>query len=197
MRNKKLDIINFMVALLLTTLTTGAYATGSFSIIYGEKSLEKDDWKPIESQTGFGFVGEYQKPDWPVALVATYFRSENVATRTVPSIDIRIKMTGETTELGFGIRKYLIENRLRFFVEGGLMSISAKIKAEALGVSVSESDSGIGYWFGAGADVMVNDTLSIGLFARKSDASVTLGGVNGQAGGMHVGISAAYHFDTN
>ncbi len=195
MRNKKLDIISFMVALLLTTLTTGAYATGSFSIIYGEKSLEKDDWKPVESQTGFGFVGEYQKPNWPVALVATYFRSEEAATRTLLSTDIKI--TGETTELGFGIRKYLIENRLRFFVEGGLLSISAKIKAEALGVSVSESDSGIGYWFGAGADVMVNDTLSVGLFARKSDASVTLGGVNGQAGGTHVGISAAYHFDIN
>lgn len=197
MRNKKSGIIKLTTALLLTTLTTGAYAAGSFSVIYGKKSLDKSDWKPVESQIGFGFVGEYQKPDWPVALVATYFRSEDAATRTVPSTDIRIKMTGETTELGFGIRKYLIENRVRFFVEGGLMSISAKIKAEALGVSVSDSDSGIGYWFGAGADVMVNDTLSIGLFARKSDASVTLGGVNGEAGGTHLGIFAAYHFDIN
>ncbi len=193
MRNKRFFSINFIVALLLTTLTSGAYAAGSFSIIYGEKSLEKNDWKPVESQTGFGVVGEYKEPNWPVALVATYFRSEDSALLT--GAGANIKITGETTELGFGIRKYLNENRLRFFVEGGLVSISAKIKAEVFGVSASDSDSNIGYWLGAGADVMVNDTWSIGLFARKSDASVTLGGVNGEAGGTHVGISAAYHFD--
>ncbi len=193
MRNKIFFSINFIATLLLTTLTSGAYAAGSFSILYGEKSLEKNDWKPVESQTGFGVVGEYKEPNWPVALVATYFRSEDSALLT--GAGANIKITGETTELGFGIRKYLNENRLRFFVEGGLISISAKIKAEVFGVSASDSDSNIGYWFGAGADVMVNDTLSIGLFARKSDASVTLGGVNGEAGGTHAGISATYHFD--
>lgn len=175
--------------ILLATLTSGVYAASNISIMYGNKSLDKGDWEPVESQTEFGLGFEYQKPEWPAALVVTYLSSEDSETIS------GIKLTGETTELGIGARKYLVEDRARFFVEGGLANISADVSVSAFGVTVSESDSTIGFWLGAGMDFMVGDAFSIGFLGRLSNASVTLFGVDAEAGGTHLGVFAAYHFD--
>ena len=65
-------------------------------------------------------------------------------------------------------------------------------------VSISDSDSAIGFWGGAGVDVMVSNALSVGLLGRMSNATVTLGkgddALDLNAGGNHFNLFAAYHF---
>ena len=184
--------VSWATAVFLAMLANGAHASDNISIIYGQKSLEASDWEPVDSHTEFGVGVEFQKPEWPVALVASYLTSKDSA--TVPALGVNLELTGKTTELGIGARKYLTDSGVRFFVEGGLASVSAEITVGALGVSFSDSGSAVGFWLGAGVDMMMGDVLSLGFFARLSDATVDLAGVDGAAGGTHVNVFAAYHF---
>ncbi len=193
MRGAHLIFMKFAMATILLTLTNGVYAAGNFSVMFGNKTLAESDWRPVESQTEYSLGFEFQNPGWPLALVMTYSNSQDSA--AIPIFSGDVKMTGETTALNIGARKYLTKDHVRVFVEGGLTSISATIDFEFQGVSASVSDSATGYWFGAGADAMVSNALSVGVLGRMSNASVTLAGNEFEAGGTSVGIFAAYHFD--
>lgn len=194
MRDERLLGAKSAVALLLALLANGTYAAGTVSLMYGGKSLDKSDWEPVESQNELGFGIEIQEPAWPVALVASYLNSDDSAAVLDPDIGITVSATGKTTELAIGARKYLAEERTRFFIEGGVVSVSAELEIGAFGWTISDTDSAIGYWFGAGVDAKLDDSLSIGLLGRVSDATVRLYGSDGDAGGSHFNVFAAYHF---
>ena len=189
-----LKFTKYAAAIVLATLWGGAQAAGTFSVLYGQKSLEKSDWEPLDSQSELGFLVTFQQPDWPLAFAGSYLSSEDSYTETA-FFTVPVKITAETTEVSFGIRKNLSEERVKVFVEGGLASISAKITVKPTGfASSSDSDSAMGFWFGAGLDAMVGDSVSIGGLVRLSSANVTLGDVDVAAGGTHFGLYAAYHF---
>lgn len=194
MNNWKLKNAKYVAAILLATLANSVYAAGNVNVLFGNKSLDSGDWEPVDSQNEFGFGVEFNQPEWPVALVASYLSSEESKTdSTIPA-----EVKGSTEELSIGARSYLGNNeRARFFVEGGLASIRAEFEGEftQLGLVGSDSDSAIGFWFGAGADMMVTDMFSIGLLGRLSSADVTLFDVDGKAGGTHFALFAAYHFE--
>jgi len=189
-----MKLTKYAMAVLLTTLAVNAQAGGSFSVLYGNKSLDKNDWDTLNSQSEFGFGVAFQQTDWPLAFVVSYLASDDSYTDNTFSIPVKVK--GETTEVGFGVRKNVTEDRAKFFIEGGLASISAKLSATntVTSASASESDSAMGYWFGAGLDVMVSDTVSVGALVRLSNATVTMFDVDGEAGGTHFNVFAAYHF---
>jgi hypothetical protein len=105
-----------------------------FAVLYGNKSLDKNDWAPVEKQTGFGVEAEFAKSDWPASAVVTYFTNDASGTENDTDIDEDeiadgdLKATGETTELGIGARKRLeSDSEVTFFVEGGLVKVSAKV----------------------------------------------------------------------
>lgn len=83
---------------------------------------------------------------------------------------------------------------MRFFIEGGVALISATVRIETSGISISGSDSTTGFWYGAGADIMLGDLLSIGVLGRVSNASLTANGVEGEIGGRHINIFITQHF---
>jgi hypothetical protein len=215
MHNRGLTLTTYAAAITLATLCGGAQAAGTVQILYGTKSLDSD-WKPLESQSEFGFGVAYRQSEWPVLVVASYLTSEDSTTRsglieykldTYPATD---KFTANTQEIGIGIRKNLSAEAIRLFIEGGLATISArlieKLAVPAIGYDVSSttSDSAIGVWFGAGLDVLVSEMVSIGASARISNATVrfptrdpdTGAGLteNIKAGGTHFNVYAAYHF---
>ena len=177
-------IAKSLATLLLATLGTATQAEESFSVsgLYAKKYLHQTDWEPIETQTEFGLGGTYPLPNWPVTVVGHYLRSKGSGTN----------VSGETTELSFGARQNLTEGATKIFAEGGLAYILGKKKFEnsTTGESTKESDSRLGLWLGAGLDVMVSNTISLGGLVRLSKADE-----NGSAlGGIHFGVYAAYHF---
>lgn len=190
---KGFGVTKCATAILLATLANGAYAAGSITVLYGQKALNKNDWEPVESQSEVGFGIEIQELNWPVALVASYLKSDDSSTAVDPDFGV-VGITGETTELGIGARKYLGDDKTRLFIEGGLASVSAEMGAKLFGVSVSDSGSAIGYWLGGGVDVMLNDAWSVGVLGRISGAEVSLFGADGEAGGVHFNAFASYHF---
>jgi len=194
MRNSGLKITMYAVTFVLATLWGGAQAAGnlgSVSVFYGQKYLNQNDWEPNESQSETGLGVMFQQPDWPVAVVGNYFRSSDSAIDSI-NFDPPVKTNAETTEISAGARKDLTEGAIKVFVDGGLVSISAKIKGvdTVTGESLTVSDSAAGLWLGGGMDVMLGSAVSFGGIVRMSKADK-----NGSAlGGTHFGIYAAYHF---
>ncbi len=193
MRNTKLTLTKYVLAVLLVISSVGAQASGSLSVMYGKKSMDKNDWEPLDSQTEIGFGVAYQQAGWPLAIVGSYMSSEDSFTDNV-SFTTPVKFKAETTEVDFGVRKNVTEDSAKFFIEGGIGSISAKITASDSSSSGSESGSAMGFWFGAGIDVTVADAVSVGALVRISNASVTIVDTDAEAGGTHFNVFAAYHF---
>lgn len=193
MSSIKLTFTKYALATLLAMSAVGAQAGGSLSVMYGNKSMDKNDWEPLDSQTEIGFGVAYQQADWPLAMVVSYTSSEDSFTDDM-SFTVPVKFKAETTEVDFGVRKNVTEDKAKVFIEGGLGLISAKITASDSVTSESESDSAMGFWFGAGLDVTVADAVSVGALVRISNASVTLFDFDAEAGGTHFNVFAAYHF---
>lgn len=193
MPTTKIKLAKYVMALLLATLAVNAQAKGSFSVLYGKKSLDSTDWDPVDEQTEIGFGVTYQQTGWPLAMVISYLSSDDSFTDN-ESFTRPVKYKAETKEVGFGVRKNVTEDSSKLFIEGGLASISAKISASDSFRSGSESDSAIGFWFGAGLDVRVAEAVSVGALVRISNASVTLADIDLEAGGTHFNIFAAFHF---
>ena len=187
------------VSLAMIINDTTVYAASSVNIMFGQKSLDgTNTWESVDldSQREFGLGFEHQKPEWPVAVVASFLTSKDSASEVYSGV--LFDSTGKTSEIGLGIKKYLNNNPSRFFVEGGVASIKASVEiCGSSGLTTlceSESDSAIGYWFGAGVDVKVSSAFSVGLFARMSDADTTILDEDTKAGGLHFAAFGAYHF---
>lgn len=201
MRRQYFAFLKYLTVVLLAILGTEASAAGSVNVLYGKKSLNKTDWQPVDSQAEYGFGVEYQKLGWPVALVASYLNSKDTGESQYPDYGFNTLDTGETAEFAIGARKYLTKNQVRVFVEGGLVSIRTEIRVQPYAIHSGDGGhlavdtaTGHGLWVGAGADILVNDALSIGVLGRASDATVTMFDVEGEAGGVHFNVFAAYHF---
>jgi len=144
----------------------------------GQKMLDKEDWEPAEDQSEFGAITTFGGEDWPVHIAADLLGSQEDVT------EMGIDATASTTELDFGVRKIWGKNKLHPFLGGGLAVINGEI--EALGVSVD--DDGTGYWIDGGLFWRLGKRFNIGFEARYSRADITLLGVDGDAGGEHIGL---------
>lgn len=180
---------------------SSAHAAGSISLMYGNNSLSKSDWEPLESQTGYGMGFEYKEPDWTASFVISYLTSEksdslNIYYPFPINGTYYTKITGGTTELAFGARAYKPLNGAKVFIEGGLANITATLEVSlpAYPLSTSDSESTIGLWFGGGLDYSVRKDISIGGLLRISTGSVDFSGVSVDVGGTHLNIFASYHF---
>lgn len=214
MSNAKTTLAKYAVALLIATLCGGAQAAGSFSVLYGQKSLNSE-WDPFDSQTEFGFGIAFKQSQWPVSVVGSYLSSSDSLSESGDGflgnnfVTIKQEIEASTEEVGLGIRKYLSEEQAKFFIEAGLASISGKLKntVSANGqvvISESISDSAMGFWFGAGVDMKVADAVSVGMAVRLSNATLTFSATDPdtgeeisedfKGGGTHFNVYAAYHF---
>lgn len=175
--------------MMLATLCGGAQAADSYSVsvLYGKKYL--NDWDPIDSQSEFGVGVTFLPPTWPFIGVVNYMRSKDSATDTTESPPE--KHSGQTAELTFGVRKNLTDEAIKVFAEGGLAYLSAKNKiVPAAGNSRRDSGSSLGLWLGAGVDVMVGNSISVGgliWMSKGRDMELSIGGT-------HFNLYATYHF---
>lgn len=175
--------------MMLATLCGGAQAADSYSlsVLYGKKYL--NDWKPIDSQSEFGVGMTFLPPAWPFIGVVNYLRSKDSGTDTTKSPPE--KHSGQTAELNFGVRKNLTDEAIKVFAEGGLAYFSAKYKiVPVAGETRRDSASSLGLWLGAGVDVMVNNSISVGGLIRLSKGR----DMEPSIGGTHFNLYATYHF---
>lgn len=175
---------------------TGPYV--NLDALFAQKQMDSDDWRPIQDQLELGVAGTFGGETWPVQIAGDFYRS--AGQDTVRGYDqfgdpVSVELEGDTTEIGFGVRKIFVADALRPHVGAGLAFVSASVRARAsTGESASDSDSAVGPWIAAGAMVRAGTNVNIGLLVRWSTATVDLNGYDGDAGGLHFGVTIGAGF---
>jgi hypothetical protein len=173
--------------------------TGNINVFLGSKTLDDDDWDPIDKQDEFGIKVDFRQRSWPVSIAIEYSYSSDEDDMLIWDpffgyVDLDIE--GNTSELCFGVRKIWDHfPMVRPFIGGGIAFISAEFELSALGDSVSDDDTAFGIWIGGGVYWTISEHFNIGLDLKWSEAQeVTLFGVDGEAGGSHFGLLVGYHW---
>jgi len=178
------------VALMLLFASANANAwTGNVNAFLGQKTLDEDDWGTLDKQPEFGVLVDFKQPDWPVSIAIDFLVSADDTTES------GILIEGMTSEFDIGVRKIweVSGSPIRPYIGGGLAFVGAELKATSFG-TITEDDNGTGIWLNGGVYWTLGQSFNLGLDLRYSQADVTLFGVEGEAGGTHVGVILGYHW---
>lgn len=180
------------VGLIVVILGGAAHAAtlpeSNFSAFLGQKTLDDNDWEPVESQVEWGLIADLGRKDSVANLVISYLSSSDDSSRNGADF------TGDTWELGLGIRKpFRLDAGFAPFIEFGAAYVDASLERSVVSPAES-SDSAFGIWGGLGINFAVGERVSVGALLRYTAAEVTLLGADREAGGMHFGVTAGIGF---
>jgi opacity protein-like surface antigen len=165
--------------------------TGNVRGFIGQKSLDDDDWSPVDKHGSMGVFFDIKKHSWPVSIAIDLIGSGDIHENGA------LKTEGFTGEHRFGIRKtFDVESSsIHPYIGGGVTFICAVEKHKNAGVQTSkDDDDAAGAWVGAGMYYTVTEHFNVGVDVSYSEAEVTLFGVDREAGGVNTGITAGYHW---
>lgn len=165
---------------------------GSVALFLGRKSMDGNDWRPVQNQTELGVQTTWAQHSWPFAIAGDVFYSSDSGHVSGPLGSASVSAT--EIEVGLGARKVFVVQQLRPFVGVGLDIAHAEVSASP---GSSGSDTGVGAWLGGGATVRVTPQLDLGAQLRWSSAKVTMNDNSGDAGGLHFGVIVGYAFGAN
>jgi hypothetical protein len=170
----------------------GEVVSGDVNLLVEEKFLDTVEWEPTDRQGELGLMTNWQGRSWPVAVAADFL----AASREAPfQGGVYTQQQARTFELDLGARK-IWQARWDLRPYAGIGPALAYARLQNLGPvqTISSSDSGAGFWMDAGVFYIFTDVLNIGIDVRYSYAKVRLFGLDKDAGGLHVGLLAGYHF---
>lgn len=182
--------ITFGATLMLLVLNAHAAGyTGNVNFFLGQKSLDSDDWQPLDEQGEFGVLVDFKQSHWPVSVAIDILVSADEAT------ELGVNLEGITSEINGGVRKIwdVSGSSIRPYIGGGLAIISADLEASAF-TTVSDDDNSVGIWLNGGVYWTLGKSFNLGLDLRYSRAEVTILGVDVEAGGSHAGLILGYHW---
>lgn len=183
--NKNIRVIILM--LFFMNLSANAWG-GNVNFFLGQKTLDEDDWSPVDKQGEFGVLVDFKQENWPVSIALDFLGSADEGTA------LGLNVEGITSEIDIGLRKIweTAGSTVRPYIGGGIAFIRAEFKTKDL--PVSDDDNGTGIWLGGGVYWTLNQSFNLGFDLRYSQADVTLFNVDGKAGGTHAGIMLGYHW---
>lgn len=127
------------------------------SLYLGQRSLDEDDWSPVEDQPTFGIEFSQERAGsvvgWEVGLMGS------TDDDTLGGFDVE----GSTSELYGGVRKSFLEGALHPYVGGGLSFINGEVKVSGVG---SDDDSSVAGYAHGGIDWAVSELIHLGLDLR-------------------------------
>jgi len=167
------------------------------NFIVGLKSLDGEDWAPVEDQQMFAAEMSWGTTDFPV-----YFVSDVIGTATqedTPSFDplfgpFSVTTTGTTFEMDFGVRKIWEVGTFRPYLGGGVGIMIGYYKAEFLNYTSDDADATLGPWLGGGMYWRLGPHFNLGLSARWSQGIIDLFGANADTGGLQYGLLVGFGF---
>lgn len=192
MRTHHRSLASITAGLIVVMLCGAAHAAklpeSNFSAFLGQKTLDDNDWEPVESQVEWGLIADLGRKDSVANLVISYLFSTDDSTQNGADF------TGDTWELGLGIRKpFHLEAGFAPFIEFGAAYVDATLERSVISPAES-SDSAFGLWGGLGINFAVGERVSVGALLRYTAAEVTLLGADREAGGLHFGVTAGIGF---
>lgn len=148
---------------------TPAHAGGRdnhVSLYFGQRSLDEDDWAPLEDQTTFGIEFWRESPDNPVGFEVGIMGSSDEG--DVGGFDFEVS----TGELYAGVRKSFGDQAVHPYLGGGLSFINAEVELSGGG---SDDDSSAAIYAHGGVLFDVSESMYLGLDVRTligSDLSI-------------------------
>jgi opacity protein-like surface antigen len=174
------------------TVRADSNVTGNLNFTLGQKFLN-NDWKnlPGEGDRDFrdqlqaGILFDLRPQSWPI----------NVSLDLLGSAHKDNGVTGSTSELALGVRKYFLEQTaVRPFVGAGVADISGQTSRRTNGSRVTVEDDALGVWLMGGVLFRPTPHLNLGADLRYSAASITYLDKDVEAGGLSYGLFIGYGF---
>lgn len=190
--------MNKSVVLVLGILASGIVQangwTGNINGYIGSKSLD-GDWGKFDSQNEFGIITDFGHQSWPFLIAIDLFVSASDNHNEKKS-NGDYHVDAATSEVMIGIRRYFDLNyRLSPYVGGGITSgYGYREIKQSDGTYKDEDDDGYGPWVGTGVVWRPWTHFNVGFDVRYSDFDVDLFGKNLEAGGLHAGLNAGFHW---
>lgn len=170
----------------------GQGSKGDVNVLVAGKHLDNGDWGANDSQGELGVMTNWQGPGWPVAAAADFLGSSDESSI---SRDGFTEQRGRTSEIDLGARKvWRPTPHLRPYAGGGPALVSAELDRTGPFGRISDRDSGVGLWVDGGVFWTLGESFNLGFDTRLSAASVRLFGVDRNAGGLHLGVLAGWHW---
>ncbi len=193
-------------ALILLVLAVGAFSqtafcqnwTGNINAFIGAKSMDEDDWEPVEDQVEIGVMFDFQQDSWPVAIAVDIMSSSaddgswyRFADNNLYYLDMNVS----TMEICGGVRKIWDNtSNMTPFLGGGISAIYVDVESTVDGTRLDDDDSTFGLWVDGGVYWKIGERCNIGFDLRLSGGEVTLYGEDIEAGGSHLGFLVGYHW---
>lgn len=191
---RKALIMVAMAMLAFGLVIPNAYAEGEWdgntNFFLGGKTLDKNEWEPVEEQGEFGIMVDFGKEEWPAHIAI-----DLMVSATEEQVGWVI-VEGSTVELDFGVRKPFDFGNMHPFVGGGLGIMSGYYEIVGFG---SCEGSGGGVWADAGIYWTLGQSFNLGFDARVSSSETEYtcsggGTVDANTGGGHFGLLLGYHW---
>jgi hypothetical protein len=173
----------------------GEVTSADLNVFVAEKFLGATAWGPTNRQGEIGLLTNWQWDKWPVLFAADLLaasRTAPVATASYTEED------AHSFELDLGARKiWKPTSSWRPYIGGGLALAYADIDytgSSGPQPSITSGGYGVGAWVDGGVFWAITDVLRLGVDARFSSEDTRIFGSVKNAGGLHFGLLAGYHF---
>lgn len=181
----------FLTVVFLMGFTASAFTAtrGQGRLLFGEKSLDSDDWGPLDSQGEIAFELDVKEEAWPVWVTGGFFSSRDKVTVITSITPFQTReVEGKTTEFHLGVKKDFDPFKfLRLSFSGGPAFVTAKL-GDVAAPYETDSGSAAGYW-GAADALIFAGPIGLGVSYRFSRADIELLNRDRNAGGHHVVFS--------
>jgi len=191
--------VMLMVGVIAAAVIASPQATASFdgnvNFFLGQKSLDSDDWQPIEDQLEFGAVMSFGADDWPVRIAADVLTS--VEEKDVNGFGGNVTLTGVTFEVDGGVRKIWKSGKNKNvlpYLGGGIGVIGGALELDNGFTKIDADDATLGFWADTGVFFRLGSNFNIGVDVRYSTAKVDFDFGAGNiardinVGGLHYGM---------
>jgi opacity protein-like surface antigen len=184
----------FIIGMLASGIVQANGWTGNINGSTGSKSLDSD-WGEFDSQGEFGIISDFGHQSWPFLIAIDVFVSANDDNKEIQS-NSDLHVDAVTSEIMIGIRRYYDLNyAISPYVGGGLsIGYAHREIKQSDGRYKDENDRGYGPWIGGGVVWRPWKHFNVGFDVRYSDFEVELFGKDQNAGGLHTGFNAGFHW---
>lgn len=189
--NTRNTLLSMTVLAALTSLgSTSATADETASqnhfnsrLMIGSVNLESD-WGVHDEQKVIGFINDYRRTNWPLAIALDLFGAGNEDDST------GTKTEAYTSAIHVGGRwQWQPEDHwFQPYVGAGLAFTYGELKP------AKRDNDDTGYWLGVGADFALAQRLTLGADLRYSHSQIELAGRELNPGGIQFGLSLGYRW---
>lgn len=193
-------VVFLLLAAMALMIPSAVGATGNVNVFFGSKTLDEDDWAPLEEQAEFGVQFDIAHEDWPVNIAVNFFTSEENSGDDI--LGLFADYWAETQELQIGVKKIWDAGfKAHPFVGGGAALVRGEFSGRVSSGPyytgrANDSDTGLGAWANAGVFWTFGSRkgFNIGVEAAWSKADLELFGEDVDGGGTHLGLIMGFHW---